>query len=170
MTVLFKALAMFVTVFIVFRVFGKRMVAELTPMDRVAMIAYGTIAGSTSIQRSVPLYAGLAAVLAFAVLAWIAGRLSLASPMLRRWLLGTPRPVVIKGEVKASQLKKAGISVDDLWMRLHQHKVSSLSDVELAEIEPDGKLGLLESKSSKEYEPSRTGSDHAPEPGGSSSR
>ena len=146
--VLARSLVMFVAVYVGFRVFGKRMMAELTPMDRVAAIAYGTIAGSTSITKSIPLYAGVLGIFAFAVFAWAAGRMAVSSQSLRTYLVGRPKPLVVKGEVDNSALRRAGLSREDLWMRLRELKVASMYDVELAQLEPDGKLGLVERKSS----------------------
>lgn len=147
--ILVRALLMFAAVLLAFRFLGKRMMAAMTPMDKVAVIAYGTIAGSTTITRTIPLYGGLLAVAAFAVLAWFAGRLSLSSESMRDLLLGSPRPLVEKGQVNMEQLKRAGLSREDLAMRLRELKVASMADVELAQLEPDGKLGLLEKKSAK---------------------
>lgn len=67
--VLLRSLVMFVIVFVAFQILGKRMTAQLTPMDRVPAIAYGTIAGSTAIVRIIPLYGGGLAVFTFALLA-----------------------------------------------------------------------------------------------------
>lgn len=158
--VLLRSLVMFATVYVVFRVFGKRTMAQLTPMDRVSGIAYGTIAGSTSITHTIPLYAGVLAVFAFALLAWVAGRLSVHSSALRDWLMGTPRPLVVAGQLDLRELRRAGLSQEDLWMRLREHKIADLADVELAEIEPDGKLGLLErSKKGTSSKTAKTESD-----------
>ena len=101
--ILLRSLVMFAAVFVVFRILGQRMMAQLTPMDRVGAIAYGTIAGSTAITSSIPLYAGLVAVFAFAILAWALGRVSTSSNRLHHWLVGRPRPLVVRGQVNTTQ-------------------------------------------------------------------
>ncbi|NMP21097.1 DUF421 domain-containing protein [Sulfobacillus harzensis] len=143
MTFLFRSLVMFATVFAAIRVLGKRTMANFTPMDRVAGITFGTVAGSTAITQKVPLYGGVLVVAAFAVIAWIIGRAALSFPSLRPLLMGTPRPLVVDGKVSPKDLKKAGMGEKDLEMRLREAKIAGPDQIQVAELEIDGKLGII---------------------------
>lgn len=138
---------MFATVFVVFRLFGKRMLALMTPIDRVSYIAYGTIAGSTAITKPVPLYAGVLAVLGFAILAWVVGRMARQSEKMRTLLMGRPEILVKNGVVDETQLHRAGMQSEDLVMRLRELQIGNVNEIQLAQLEPDGKLGLLKRSS-----------------------
>ncbi len=144
---LWRSLVMFTVVFIAIRVLGKRTMANLTPMDRVAGITFGTVAGSTAVSMKDPLYGGILVVAAFAVISWIVGQLAANRPTLRPLLMGTPRALIRQGQVDHQALKKAGISHEDLTMRLREAKIDSPGQVQLATVEPDGKLGIIPEKS-----------------------
>jgi uncharacterized membrane protein YcaP (DUF421 family) len=130
--------------YLVYRLLGKRMMAQLPPMDRVAGIAPGTVAGSAAITRTIPSWAGVLAIGAFAAFAWGTGWASVAYPSLRRWLMGKPRALVVGEHVDAEGMRQPGLSSEDLWTRLRELKIRDLADVELAELERDGKLRVVE--------------------------
>ncbi len=64
-------------------------------------------------------------------------------PGLRPTLTGTSRPLIIDGIIKPSQLKQAGLSQEDLEMRLREMKISSPDQIHLGQLETDGKIGLV---------------------------
>ncbi len=144
----YRSFVMFLSVLLAFRLLGKRTMAELTPLDKVAAITYGTVAGSVSLTRSIPLDAGVLVVASFAVLSWIVGQFSVRMPSARPWLLGHPRVIVKDGHVLTRELGKAGMAREDLDMRLRELKVNRYRDVKMAQLEIDGKLGIIESSSS----------------------
>lgn len=147
-TMFYRSFVMFVSVLLAFRLLGKRTMAELTPMDKVAGITYGTVAGSVALTRTIPLDAGVLVVASFALLAWLLGQFSVRMPSSRPWLLGHPRVVMRDGQVLQAQLSKVGMTQEDLDMRLRELKVQRYKDVKIAQMEIDGKLGLVESTAS----------------------
>ena len=156
---------MFVSVLLAFRLLGKRTMAELTPMDKVAAITYGTVAGSVALTRTIPLDAGVLVVASFALLAWVVGQFAVRMPSSRPWLLGHARVVMKDGEVLPGQLSKAGMTQEDLDMRLRELKVNHYKDVKMAQMEIDGKLGLVESTASASPHAPRQATDpNAPQP------
>ncbi|MCL5116917.1 MAG: DUF421 domain-containing protein [Firmicutes bacterium] len=146
LTLAMRALVMFATVFLAIRLLGKRIMANLTPMDRVSNITYGTIAGSVAVNPSTPLFDGIVAIAGFAVIAWLVGLVSVHIPAVRPLLLGKARPLIVDGKVDAHALQKAQLSSEELEMRLRELKVSNPKQVQFAQLEPDGKLGLIPKK------------------------
>lgn len=144
---LWRSLVMFAVVFAAIRVLGKRTMANLTPMDRVAGITFGTVAGSTAVSMKDPLYGGILVITSFAAISWIVGHLAAKRPALRPLLMGTPRELVRQGHVDHEALRKAGMSQEDLIMRLREAQIDSTDQVRLATLEPDGKLGIIPEKS-----------------------
>lgn len=144
---LWRSLVMFLTIFIAIRVLGKRTMANLTPMDRVAGITFGTVAGSTAVTLKDPLYGGILVVAGFALISWVSGKLAVSVPSLRPLLMGKPRELVREGQVDAEALKKAGLSQEDLTMRLREVMIANAKEVQLATLETDGKVGVIPRKS-----------------------
>lgn len=140
---LWRALVMYSTVFVAIRLLGKRTMANLTPMDRVAGISFGTVAGSAAITMKVPLYGAMLVVGSFALLSWIIGKLAVGFPSMRPLLMGRPRPLIQNGQVQSAHLKKAGLSHEDLLMRLREDKIADPADVQRAQLETDGKIGVI---------------------------
>jgi hypothetical protein len=77
-----------VTLLVVTRLLGKRMVAELTPIDFVAGITVGTIAGSASITSNVPMWGGVLALAAWATFQAVNAGLAYRLPAYRRLAVG----------------------------------------------------------------------------------
>lgn len=140
---LWRALVMYFTVFVAIRLLGKRTMANLTPMDRVSGISFGTVAGSAAITTKVPLYGAMLVVGSFALISWIIGKLAVGLPGLRPLLMGKPRPLIQNGQVESGALKKAGLSHDDLLMRLREAQIAGPEAVQWAQLETDGKVGVI---------------------------
>lgn len=148
LTLLFRVLVLYLSVLCAIRLLGKRTMAELTPTDRVSGITLGTIAGAVAVTLKTPLLDGVIAVFGFSLMAWLFGVVLQHIPSLRPLLLGRARELVSDGKVLADALKSAGITKEDLVMRLHEGQMPDAQHVALATLEIDGRLGIIPMSSS----------------------
>lgn len=144
-----RAVVMYFTVFLAIRLLGKRTMANLTPMDRVSSITYGTVAGSVSVDPNITIIGGICVIGGFAIFAWLLGRIAFSSKMLRPVLMGEPTPLVKDGQVLQGELSKIGLTFEDLLMRLRELNIASPSEVKLAQLEADGNVGVMTETSSQ---------------------
>jgi uncharacterized membrane protein YcaP (DUF421 family) len=138
-----------VTLLVVTRLLGKRMVAELTPIDFVAGITVGTIAGSASIASNVPIWGGVLALAAWATFQAVNAGLAYRLPAYRRLAVGQGVELVRQGQVIRQNLVRTNISPSTLRSELRAKKVSNIHEVRRLVLEPGGKLGLVLRKKRK---------------------
>lgn len=140
--VAWKTLVVFAVLVALTRIIGRRLLAQLTFFDFVIGVTIGTMGGSYVVTSTEGPYVLLGpAVLGVAVLA--TGFLSLKSLTFRRLLEGEPTTLIQNGRILRHNLLRARYSVDHLQMELRTCGVFDINEVELAVLEPHGKLSVL---------------------------
>jgi len=82
-----------------------------------------------------------------------AGTLLLVNMAMNRWLarhprvesalVGRKRLLIVDGQVVAASLKRENLTLQELEIAAHKQGISTLANVESAEIEPDGDLFFI---------------------------
>lgn len=62
---------------------------------------------------------------------------------LRLWIDSEPLVIINRGKVIYKNMKKANYNIGDLLMQLRNKDIFYITDVEVALLEPDGKLSVL---------------------------
>jgi len=95
------------------------------------------------VRTDTSLTGGVLAAVILLVLNAIIARLRLHSPLLRRWVEGTPTLLVLHGEVILSHMRREGIDDESLLTALREHGVAGVSQVEMAVLEIDGSISVV---------------------------
>lgn len=140
--VILRGLVLAVFLLVVLRVIGKRLVAEVSPVDFVVALTVGTIAGSATITSTVPLRVGMLGIAVWAAFEWVNVHPAVAPPGWERLVSGRSLPLVEKGQVVKPSLRRALLSERNLFGLLAEKRVTELEVVDRAEFLPSGKLGL----------------------------
>lgn len=120
----------------------RRTLAEMSIFDFVVAVSLGAIIGRTATGAS-SYVQGIAAVLtllaAHRVVSWARMRSALA---LR--VAGRPALLLVsQGEVLSGALRRAHLTVDDLYCVLREHGVGRLEDVAALVLEPRGAFSVI---------------------------
>lgn len=67
----------------------------------------------------------------------------------RRMLVGTPKIIIKDGKVDERMVNRLNITIHDIASALRQQDVRSLTEVKMAQIEPDGDLTIVKKGDSK---------------------
>ncbi|MFZ0834071.1 MAG: YetF domain-containing protein [Mycobacterium sp.] len=137
-----KALALFVTAATAFRFTQRRTLADFTPFDWVTAVAVGAIIGRTATAADTSVLVGAAALLTLMVAHAIVMRLRFR-PKLRRLLDPPLRVLVRDGEINDRNLRRNGLTRDDLDAALRQHGHLTPAGVGLAISEQNGSVTVL---------------------------
>lgn len=135
------ALVMYLGVVLAFRAGKRRTVAELAPFDLAAVIAVGAITGRTATGGN-SVVVGVVAVLGLLVGHWAVSRS-------RRWravrrLVDQPTAVlVLDGRIQHRELRRSGLTRDDLDAALRSHGIRDLSEVAVAVFETRNGVSVL---------------------------
>ncbi len=154
--VILRSLVIYVAMLTLARIMGKREMARMSYFDWVVGITIGSLAAATVFDPAFPVRLGLLALAVWGGMEVLVSLGALKYRGFRKLLEGGPTPVVRHGRVLARNLGRLRINQSELASLLRERKVTRLADVELATIEPSGKLGLkLRDRSrAEESEPS----------------
>lgn len=143
MQALYRSIIIFLGLFILVRVTGKKHLSEITYYDYISGITIGAIAGSASVNEKVSIYSGLIALVVWIVIPVIVSLFNLKNLSCRRVTVGKPLILIKNGVVDDANLKKARYHIEDLLMQLRKKDVFNLAEVEFALLEIDGELSVL---------------------------
>jgi uncharacterized membrane protein YcaP (DUF421 family) len=138
-----RAFALFVFVFFLTRVIGRRELSTLQPFDLILLIVLGD-----SIQQGLTQddYSVTGAVIAVGTIAALQVLTSYASFKLRwarRLLDGDPIVLVQDGKVIEKNLRRERMTVEEVAKQARANQVASLEDVQWAVFEPSGTISFI---------------------------
>lgn len=125
------------------RIMGRKQISQLTYFDYVVGISIGSIAGAVSIEKNINAAEGIFAIVIWGVLTILISQITLKNIKLRLWIDSEPLIIIDKGRVIYKNMKKAKYNMGDLLMQLRVKDIFYITDVEIAILEPDGKLSVL---------------------------
>ena len=144
MLILFlRAIILYVLVFVVIRLMGKRQISELQPFDLVFTLLIADLASDPIANTSIPMVYGIIPILALFLLQQFAAWLSLKSERARKILAGKPQIIIAGGQLQEDVMRCARYSISDLMEQLRGKDVFDVTQVSYAIIETDGNLSVL---------------------------
>lgn len=151
-----RTLLMYLFVFLILRLMGKREIGKLSVFDLVISIMIAEIAVIAIEAPSRPLLYAAAPMGVLVVVQLIVSTLTLKNRGLRLWFEGKPSVIISQGDLNWKEMKKQRYSLDDLMMQLRENRIDHVADVELAVLESSGKLSvIMADKQKKETPPAR---------------
>jgi len=144
MDLVFRAAAIFVVVYFVTRLVGRRELTSLEPFDLILLVVLGDLVqqGVTQSDNSVTgtvIVIGTL-VLCISTLEWVTWRF----PRLRSKIDGQPLVLIEHGRPIDRNLKRERLTIDELEAEARLQQISSLSDVRLAVLETNGQISFIE--------------------------
>lgn len=121
---------------------GKKQIAQLTYFDYITGITIGSIAAEAAVNHSIYLSDSLGSLTFWALFTVLFNLIILRSRKLRRVLDGEPCLVICNGQILEQSMEKMKYTLDDLMEELRQKNVFSITDVQFAVLESNGKLSI----------------------------
>ncbi|MEU2613745.1 YetF domain-containing protein [Micromonospora sp. NPDC007271] len=137
-----KAVLLYVTAVVGFRISRRRTVGDVSPYDFVAAVAVGAIVGRLPSAADASYLAGLVTLLAILLLHALLTRVRFTR-LGRRLVDHPPRVLVAHGEVLHDQLRGAGLTRTDLDALLRGHGVTDPGAIDFAVLEQQGRLSIV---------------------------
>lgn len=151
--ILFRALILFVAVFFVTRLLGKRQIGELQPYEFVFALMAADLASVPMSDLSLPLLWGIIAIFTLGFCAMLISFLGLKSIRLRKLFCGVPCVLVAGGVVQEKMLRSMRYTISDLTEQLRTKNIFSLTDVNYAILETNGEISVLLNSESQPVTP-----------------
>lgn len=141
--IIFRTTVIYLVIWFLFRMMGKREVGELSVLDLVVSIMIGDIAvlsfedlEKPFIRQTIPMFvlAFLQITLAFA---------SLKSVKLRNFMDGKPQIIINQGKIDEKAMRRQRYNFDDLLTQLREQGIIDINEVQFAILETSGKLSVI---------------------------
>ena len=136
----------FITLFILMRLMGKRQIGEMQPYELVITLIIAELACIPMGDPSIPLFYGIVSILTVYFLHQIVCLIDLNVPSAKNLLSGSPSIVLNKDGIDDTQLKKNNLNVSDLIESLRTEGYFALDGIEYALYEAGGNFSALPKK------------------------
>lgn len=142
LAVVASAVAIYLVFLGLVRIFGARVLSQISTFDALVVIMLGAVAGRIIIMNVPVLPAGILGLGTLFVLEATLGQLGRSD---RADRLVNQRPIVLidEGKILDAGLKRAHVSRDELASSLRLAGVRQLSEVALAVFEPNGRVSVV---------------------------
>ncbi len=127
-----------------FRLTGKRQMGQMTPFDLVVIILVANAVQNAMVGHDVSVTGGLIAAGVLLVGNYGLARLSSRVSWLERAVQGEPTLLVFNGEFIDRNLEREDVDREEILMAMREHGVDDIKDVELAVLETDGSISIVE--------------------------
>jgi uncharacterized membrane protein YcaP (DUF421 family) len=141
-----RPLVVYAFLMLVFRLVGKRELAQLTAFDLIVLLTISNLLQNAMIGKDDSLGGGIIGALTLIVANGTIARLTLRSGWLQRLLTGKPTVLIEDGQVLESNLRRELMSRSELEQALREHDLdpeTELQSVRRARLEPDGRVSVL---------------------------
>lgn len=125
------------------RFLGKKQLSHLTFFNYVTGITIGSMAANIVVLSTNDYKKDLLSLVIWCLLTTILSFISLKSGKIRVILDGQPTIIIKQGMIDRKALKRTGVNIDDLTMMIRQYQIFSISEVDYAILEPNGRLSIL---------------------------
>lgn len=141
---LIRGSVIYLALFLLFRLGGKRQVGQLTPFDLILLLIISNGVQNAMIGPDTSIVGGL--LVALVLFGWnqLFGFLSARSRKVERIIDGRPQVLVHHGHVYQDVLKQNQISLDELRAALRRSGHFELDDIEFAVLETNGAISVKE--------------------------
>ena len=137
-----KSLLLYVTAVVCFRIGERRTLAEMSAFDFVAAVAAGAIVGRVPNAHDAGYLAGAATLITVLLAHRLTARLRFR-PLFAKLIDHPPRLLVADGKVLDAELRRCGLTRQDLYGLLRQHGVDELASVRFVVFEQRGQVSVV---------------------------
>ncbi len=143
MEIVFRALFMFVFLWVITRVVGRSTLGELSTFELLLYVTMGDLVQSAVTQQDYSITGGVLAVSVFALLTVGISFVNWRWPRARPVVQGMPIIVVADGEPAMPALRKERLSIDDLMIDAREEGIARFSDIKIAVLEVNGRISFF---------------------------
>jgi uncharacterized membrane protein YcaP (DUF421 family) len=143
MDLVFRAIVLYLLVFVVTRVVGRRELSSLAPFDLILLIILGDAIQQGLTQDDYSVTGAFIVVITIVLLQVGTSYLSFRSQPMRRVLEGEPILIMQDGEVIQRNMHRERLTREEIAEEARQQQIDSLDQVAWAVLEPSGKISFI---------------------------
>lgn len=150
--VFLKSIIIFLVVFFVIRLMGKRQIGEMQPFELVITLIIAEVACIPMNDPYIPLYYGLIPIFTLAALHILLSLWSRKSLKVRKILSGSSVIIIDKNGINYENMKKMNMNMDDLIEAVRTAGYVDFAQIAYAIFETNGQLCVVEKEQSEQQQ------------------
>ncbi|MGE5484887.1 MAG: DUF421 domain-containing protein [Ignavibacteriales bacterium] len=151
--VTYRTMAVYVFCLAAMRLVGKRSIGQMAAFDLVVVIIMGSVAAIPIEEKSVRLIDAGLSIGILAALEFIVGTLNIRYRTLEKITQGQSTVLVQDGRILEENLRREKITLSDLYISLREKDIDNVQDVQLAVLEPNGRVSVIKKKEKQPVTP-----------------
>ena len=163
MDIAIRATVIFVALYLLVRLMGKRELGQMTPFELIVLIVIGDLIQQGVTQNDFSL---TGAIIAISTIAFLALAMSWASylwPWAERLLEGEPRVIVRDGELLTANLRRNRLTRAEIESEMRLAGIGRMKDVAWAILETRGKISFIQRSPDAEDDESGADDEEPPD-------
>ena len=148
MDIVFRGIFVFVFLYALMRMIGRRELSSLEPFDLILLIVLGDAVQQGLTQDDYSLTGAFLAIGTIAIMQVAVSYANFRFPKLRPVLDGEPIVVVQDGRPIEKNLKRERVTIEDLAAAARQQNIAKIEDVQWAVMETSGAISFIKKSGS----------------------
>ena len=148
MDIVFRGIFVFVFLYVLMRMIGRRELSSLEPFDLILLIVLGDAVQQGLTQDDYSLTGAFLAIGTIAIMQVAVSYANFRFPKLRPVLDGEPIVVVQDGRPIEKNLKRERVTIEDLAAAARQQNIAKIEDVQWAVMETSGAISFIKKSDS----------------------
>jgi uncharacterized membrane protein YcaP (DUF421 family) len=130
---------------------GKREIGELSIMDFIVSLFIAELVAISIENYKSSIFMSLIPVIVLSLMQIGLSYLSIKSKKIREILDGNPSVIIENGKVNFKEMKRQRYNIEDLLMQLRDNSIKSISEIDYAVLETNGKLSIFKKDNNTDY-------------------
>lgn len=143
MDLVIRAAAVFIVIWVVTRVAGRRELSTMEPFDLILLVVIGDMVQQGVTQGDNSVTGAVLVIFTFTLLTVLFSYASFRYPRLRPLMEGEPLVLIEDGRVLERNLRRERLTIDELAAEARLAQIADLADVRFAVLETNGAISFI---------------------------
>ena len=144
MDIVFRGIAVYLFIYLLTRVVGRRELSSLEPFDLILLVILGDSVQQGLTQDDYSITGAVIAVGTIAALQVLTSYVSFRFPRMRPVLEGEPIVIVEDGKPIERNMKRERITLEEVMEEARQQQIASVDNIKWAVLETSGNISFIE--------------------------
>lgn len=139
-----RGVAIYVFLWLIFRISGKRTLAETSPFELVLLLIISEVTNQAMVDSDHSITNAFLLIMTLTGMSVLLSFIKHYSSTASRWLDGLPLPLIKDGKLLRQNLDKARVDEEEILMSArYTQGVERMEDIKEATVENDGKISIV---------------------------
>ena len=140
----FRGVTIYLFLWLIFRVSGKRTLADSSPFELVLLLIISEVTNQAMVDSDHSITNALLLIMTLVGMSILLSVIKHYSPAASRWLEGLPLPLVKDGKVMRENLDKTRVDEAEILMAArYTQGMERMEDIKAATVENDGRISIV---------------------------